>query len=333
MATLTKTRSFAKPMFFETVTCGPAGSDPLDPAFDSTLEPPSGPGQNWTLRLTLRMYYRRMTPAQVTSGMMAGWGGAPLAVAIASVRDGNGTPSLIKDWTVAEWTAFIGNVQKRANEWDSKFWLIPPNEVPWFDVFDPRGARTRPNLKCEFELKIAPAPNFAHRAINVYNLATNNFFRSDNATYTAVDGNVQKTYNFPDASGANVPTKQWTVTHEVGHALGLNHINVLRNHPDCGLAIMLDTSNRNPWVAPVPTPAKYTGGYNNLLCYGPGSTADAINNIMGGGMRFTSDDAKPWLNRLPEHLDPRSPSDAATFSLNLSKYKVVMAPAPPRAVP
>jgi len=331
MATLSKTRNFGKPMFFETVTSGPA-KFPLDPAFDSELEAPSGLGQNWTLRLTLRIFYQRMTPQQVTTKMMAGWGGAPLAVATALVRDANKTPSLIKDWSVAEWAYFINTARTHASYWDSKFWLIPPNEVTYFDVFDPRGARTRPNVICEFEFLVVAAENFAHRTISVYNLATHNFFRSDNATYDSDDVKIQTSNADKDQTGAIINANQWAVTHEVGHALGLPHINVLRSHPDCGLAVMIDKQNRDPKLPRIPLPSpNLAGGSNSTVCYGPGSTADAINNIMGQGMRFTSDDAKPWLDRLPEHLD-LSGVDRGMFSFNLAKWKVAMAPAPPRAV-
>jgi hypothetical protein len=70
MPTLSKTRMFAKPMFYETVKARPDTSG--DVAFDSTFEPGGLPGQNYTLRISLRVFYRQINPPEVTAAMMSG---------------------------------------------------------------------------------------------------------------------------------------------------------------------------------------------------------------------------------------------------------------------
>lgn len=324
MAQLSKqSRIFERPIFWETITSDPA-QYPLDPAFDSKLEAPAGPGQNWTLRLTLKMLYSRMTPQHVL--------GAPVALATAVVRDANGTPSLIKDWTAAEWIRFVSAAQTQASHWDSKFWLIPPAGAPWFDIIDQHGARNRPNVKCEFELLVVPTERFPHhRLITVYNLATNNPFRSHNAMYDSDDVKNQTLKADQDRTGTIVQTNQWTVTHETGHALGLSHVGVLRNDPSCGLAVLLEKTNRS-LPAPIPVLANQRGGTNSVVCYGPGTTADAIRNIMGQGMTFTAEDAQPWLDRLFEHVE-LSGQDSFVFHADKAKWTVsVGAPMPPRII-
>jgi hypothetical protein len=323
------TRIVAKPMFYETVVCGPADA-PLDPAFDSKLEAPSGPAQDWILRITLRVFYNQINPRQITDAMMGHFGGLNLALATALVRDAAGTPSLIKPWSQQDWANFIRSGRRQAAHWNNQFWLVPPTEVPWFDITDAAGTRVRPNVKCEFELQVALAASLAHRTIKVVNLATQQFFRSWQDFYDS-DDVTPVNYADKDQTGAVINTQQLALTHEIGHALGLGHVNVLRHHRECGMAITYDNFNRTPGVIPVPVPAQYQGGSNNKLCYGPGSTADAINNIMGQGMRFSAEDAQPWLDRLPEHL-ALSGVDMGMFRFYLNKWRVVMAHVAPRVV-
>jgi hypothetical protein len=48
-------------------------------------------------------------------------------------------------------------------------------------------------------------------------------------------------------------------------------------------------------------------------------------------MSFASEDARPWLNRLPEHLNVTN-QGRFEFGLNLSNWRVAMVNTPPRVV-
>jgi hypothetical protein len=328
MPTLSKTRMFAKPMFYETVKARPDTSG--DVAFDSTFEPGGLPGQNYTLRISLRVFYRQINPPEVTAAMMSGVCaslGIPVSAGLVTgwYPDWDKKNHIIKTWTTPEWANFTNTVSKQANLWDNKFWLAPPDEFQFFDVVDQRGSRTRPNVKCSFTLEVTPFANGAHRTIDVVNLAVSEFFRSDSSTYSADDLTGSKSFSSTDQTGTVIPTTQYTVTHETGHALGLPHIGQLLNTPNCGVAIIMA---QNPWII---APPNFQGGVGANVCYGESSTADAINNVMGAGMLFSEEDAQPWLDRLPEHLD-LSDQNSFNFQVYRNKWKVLKAFAPPRAV-
>jgi hypothetical protein len=324
MPTLSKTRMIAKPMFYETVRASPDRNG--DSAFDSTFEP-AVPGQNWTLRISLRVFYRQIHPYQVTAAVMravcAGLRIPIPAGALSWYPDWDKKNHFIKEWTMPEWGNFTNAAKKQANRWDSKFWLVPPDEFRFFDVIDQRGSKTRPNVKCAFTLEVTPFANGAHRTIDVVNLVGREFFRADDFTYKS-DTSPKSDISL-DQKGAPIETHQETIAHETGHALGLPHIGQLLNTPNCGVAIAIA---QNPWII---APKNFEGGEGANVCYGYGSTADAINNIMGSGMQFTPEDAQPWLNRLPEHLDLNS-QNSFNFALYRHKWKVLTANAPPRAV-
>jgi hypothetical protein len=322
MAALSKTLMAGKPWLYQTVKSG-ASQGHSDAAFDSTLALSSAAGQNCRLRITLRMYYNAINPDQVYSAP-----GFKLTRAV--VNDGNNPPrpALIRPWSPAEWKAFTNSATRQAAAWDSKFWLIPPNEFKWFDVGS--SPKVHPNIKCEFTLEVTNNLYYAHRRIDVVNLATAASFRSWDTTYSSRDGTTAKSYSTKDVTGATINTQQWTVTHEVGHALGIHHVGVMRQLPGCNYAVLADSIN-SQMKGFIPVSRMAVGGKNSLVCYGDLDTADAINNIMGSGARFSEEDAQPWLDRLPEHLNI-STQDAFDFAFNRSKWTVAKADTPPRVV-
>lgn len=316
-----KTLMLGKPMFYETVSVRPEHY--LDIAYDSRLEIPPVPGQNCKLRITLRMFYHQINPPQITAAMMrivCAHLNVPIPVSAVAgwYPDANNSPQLIRNWTSPEWNTFTSTLLSQAQKWDGQYWLVPPNEFSLFDVVDQRGSRFRPNVKCEFKLELAPSKYGAHRTIDVVNLATHNFFRSHATLYDSDD-------IIPSGS-----LNQLAGAHETGHALGLSHVAAIRNRPNCGFAILL-AQNNLPFD-PVSYPqASYGGGINSSVCYGdPTYPADA-NNIMGAGMDFDPEDAQPWLDRLPEHLNLTS-QDRFEFGFNRYKWKVVKANLAPRVV-
>jgi hypothetical protein len=328
VSSLSKTLMNGKPWLYETVKSGPE-----DHAFDSILEPPSGPGQNYKLRIVLRVYLHQINPELI----YAGFPGLNFALK----RDWDQIPKLIRAWSPTDWTNFIRSFRRQAAQWDSKLWLVPPNEVGWFDVVS-SGTRTRPNIKCEFQLEVTPSKYGAHQTVDAINLATGNF-RSDSGTFTSAD-TVPESFSNPDRSGATVNTQQDTLTHETGHLLGLDHINQLRNDPTCGIAILYEQTRKNAndqiskitpdnsaFNIPAITSARLVGGIGSAICYGQGGTADAINNVMGYGSRFTAEEARPWLGRLPEHLN-LSGQDAFDFGSHLPQWTVALRNTPPRIV-
>jgi hypothetical protein len=64
--------------------------------------------------------------------------------------------------------------------------------------------------------------------------------------------------------------------HEIGHLIGLEHIGVLRAFPDC-IAV-----NDN----------------NSLMCYVNFDNGQFSDNIMGGGMQLSRENAQPWINAM-----------------------------------
>ena len=185
-------------------------------------------------------------------------------------------------WSPSAWRAWKSDFARTAEKfWHGKFWLINNRPMtPGFTHcyvgaeqsvchksldFEDGKVLYRPNIWCRFKLKTVEQPGDAHHTIDVVRLhSTEHWFGSHAKLYDSKDTHPVKKKT--DSKGN--PIMQRAHVHEIGHLLGLGHVDEGKSH--------------------CPT----TGDTNATACYGVAD--EDKNDVMGGGMTRRSWQADPW---------------------------------------
>ena len=321
MATLNASNVIPGTELFSQVSATPETD--WDTAFDSLLISSRNPCLNFRLRIDLHVFLKQITANNLTDFVIRGLAGAlgipiPAGVKVSGQTDADDSLTLVKDWKGNEWSGFVNKFSSQANMWNCKFWLIPPDDFTLFE-FKNCGISYRPNVRCEFKVKIIGSSAGAHTTIEVANVANpTGSFRSHSQLYSVEDVGAPASYVVQDSAFNKHTHSQFTVAHEIGHALGLPHIGVTRTHGHCSVAILFDQLVPDDY-----TPAIFKGGSNAQTCYGSFAGAGDASNIMGYGSTFAPDNASPWLDRIPVHV---------SRPLDMTKWKASMIRIAPKRV-
>ena len=253
-----------------------------DAAFDSYLKRHQDGTQNHTLTLVLKIHLN-------SNSHKASVGLQP---------DADLNPFVVEKWPPGKFESFKKVFLDDAARWNNQFWLIPPAGYSGLDV--KVGNRTfRPNIYCHLYVDADSAANAAHCSVEVVYLQKSYTNALSKVTKRAPDGGTFRSHagllDSLDIIPYKVHGKCRTITHEIGHHLGLPHIG--KESPGCAVAILLAAGN-------VPVGGILSGGSNATACY-TGTDAGSATNVMGGGSDFAPANAKPWIDRIAIHTQTR----------------------------
>jgi hypothetical protein len=258
--------------------------------FDTTFGKNNHPTQNHFLSIILRI---NLKPVNHQTSRL----------------DANGVSFPIKNWQTDEWFKFTSEFQRQSRLWNNRFWLIPPKHFSLLDV-QYNGHKMRPNVHCQLTVEVTNSATNAHRTIEVVNLdieatkrqtgatnLTSRTFRSHERQYDSLDTKPRDNKYKDDRGVEHTIKNYYTIAHELGHAIGLDHIGVLKSRPYCVFAVSLE----NRGIKRVHE--NYEDGSNSRVCYGRFDSPSIAENIMGLGTKFEEVNAQPWVDRASMHTN------------------------------
>ncbi len=222
--------------------------------FDAELDTDVCDAQNnMNLTLKLRLGFTQINPA----------GGAAEGTYHDYGDPSDPTRRIIR-WTDGSWAQWKRNFVTTAQAfWNGKFWLMNPSSL---FAFQDGGRTFIPNAYCR--MRITAQEGTAtdnHHSISVVRLhSSENWFGSHSTLYDSLD--TRSTRKGVNDDGT--PIMQRAHVHEVGHLLGLGHVDEGEAH--------------------CPT----SGNTNAAACYG--LTDHDQNSVMGQGMQLRREHAAPW---------------------------------------
>ena len=231
---------------------------------------------NAEITIDLRLGFRQINPS-----------GAAAKGTYHDYGDATAPSRKVVKWTPGAWARWRSFLMKSAQDyWTGRFWLL--NNFPVLE-YQVKGVTFRPNIWCRLKISEATIPPIgpinAHHVIDVVRLdESETWFGSHSTLYDSRDTELVRKNK--DSKGH--PVMQRAHVHEIGHLLGLGHVDI--GKPHCPKA----------------------GNTNAAVCYGVAD--EDMKNIMGGGMARTADLGKPWRRAAVQFTGKGNPETAGDWT-------------------